>query len=201
MTLYIVIITVIVSALAFYKRPLFEHLSLKPYLVFHRFHLHRLVSHSLVHADWMHLIINMYVLYIFGGVCEKYFALYFGPKSNLIFIELYVFSLIFSSLYSVFKHRNNPMYSAIGASGAVNAVLFTSIFFDPWNKLWFFGVIPVPGIVFGVLYMVYCIIMARKEADNIGHDAHFFGALMGLIFPLFIDFSLLPQFLEKIVNP
>ncbi|MBN1925067.1 MAG: rhomboid family intramembrane serine protease, partial [Prolixibacteraceae bacterium] len=80
-------------------------------------------------------------------------------------------------------------------------VLFTSIFFDPWHKLLFFGVIPIPGIVFGVLYLAYCIVMARKASDNIGHDAHFFGALFGFVFPLFIDFSLLPQFIEKIIHP
>lgn len=200
MSLIIVIITAAVSIYAFSNTNLVNQLSLKPNLVYHRFQIHRIFTSSLVHADWAHLIINMYVLYIFGGVCEQYFSALFGAKSNLYFIQLYLISLVFSSLYSIFKHKNNPYYSAIGASGAVNAVIFTSIFFDPWNKLYFFGVLPIPGIVFGILYLGYSYYMGKKNRDNIGHDAHFFGALFGFIYPVIIDPSLAQHFINRLLG-
>jgi membrane associated rhomboid family serine protease len=199
MVLIIVIITSLVSVYAFSNPHVTEELCLKPNLVYHRFHIHRIFTHSLIHADWMHLIVNMYVLYIFGEVCTNNFSLYFGGKSNLYFLELYLFSLAFSSIYSILKYKNNPYYRAVGASGAVMAVVFTSIFFDPWNKLWFFGILPVPGIIFGLLYLGYCIYMGRKNMDNIGHDAHFFGAVFGFIFPLIVNYHLFDQFIEKLL--
>jgi len=80
------------------------------------------------------------------------------------------------------------------------AVVFTTIFFDPWNKLWFFGIVPIPGILFGILYLIYSLYMGRKNIDNIGHDAHFTGAIFGFLFPLIVDFRLLTIFLEKLLN-
>jgi membrane associated rhomboid family serine protease len=199
MVLIIVIVTSLVSVLAFSNHKLTEELSLKPTLVYHRFHIHRIFTHSLVHADWTHLIVNMYVLFIFGEVCMNNFSLYFGGKAGLYFFQLYFFSLVFSSVYSIFKHKNNPHYTAVGASGAVMAVVFTSIFFDPWNKLWFFGIVPVPGIIFGFLYLIYSVYMGKKNSDNIGHDAHFFGAVFGFIFPLIVNFRLIEQFIDKLL--
>jgi membrane associated rhomboid family serine protease len=200
MILIIVLITSLVSVYAFYNPSLIDQLSLKTNLVYHKFQVHRILTHSLIHADWMHLIVNMYVLYIFGQICLNYFALYFGVKANLYFLQLYFFSLIVSSLYSIFKHKNNPYYSAVGASGAVMAVVFTTIFFDPWNKLWFFGIVPIPGIVFGIAYLAYSVYMGKKNSDNIGHDAHFTGAIFGFIYPIVIDFQLFSNFLDKLLS-
>lgn len=198
MILLIVVVTSLISIFAFSNHRAVEELSLKPVLVYHRFHIHRIFTHSFIHADWVHLIVNMYVLFIFGEVCMNNFALYFGDKAGLYFLELYFFSLAFSSVYSIIKYKNNPNYSAVGASGAVMAVVFTTIFFDPWNKLWFFGVVPVPGIVFGLLYLGYSVYMGKKNTDNIGHDAHFFGALFGLIFPVIVEPQLLNLFADKL---
>lgn len=200
MSLIIVLLTVGVSVYAFYKRQVFEQLSLRPNLVFYRYQIHRVLTHSLVHADWPHLIVNMYVLFIFGQLAEQYFAIHFAGKSDFYFIQLYLLSLVASSIYTLIKYRKNVHYNAVGASGAVMAVVFTSIFFDPWNKLWFFGLIPVPGIVFGIAYLAYSYYMSRKNVDNVGHDAHFTGAVFGFLYPVLIDFSLLGDFLEKLLN-
>ena len=199
-TLFIVLITIGVSVYAFYNAGILEKLNFRPNLVFHNMQLHRLVTHALVHADWMHLLVNMYVLYIFGGVVEQYFAIYFGMKANLHFLQLYIGSLIFSSGYSLFKHKDNYYYSAVGASGAVMAVVFTSIFFDPWNMLYFFGVIPIPGIVFGALYLAYSYYMGRRGQDNIGHDAHLLGAIFGFLYPILVQPPLLQRFIEQLFN-
>lgn len=198
MSLIIVIITIAVSVYAFYNRRVADLLSLKPHLVYHKFHFHRLITHSLVHADWSHLLVNMYVLYVFGSVCEGYFGVVFGAKSSFLFVQLYLLSLIVSSAFSIFKHKNNIYYTAVGASGAVMAVVFTTIFFDPWNKLWFFGVIPIPGILFGILYLGYSFYMGKQSKDNIGHDAHFTGAVFGLIYPIIIAPSLFQHFIDKL---
>lgn len=198
MSLIIVVITVLVSVYAFYNRHVVEALSMKPNLVYHRTQVYRLLSHGLVHADWAHLLVNMYVLYVFGEVCESYFGMVFGSKAGFYFVQLYLLSLIISSVWSVFKYKNNTYYSAIGASGAVMAVVFTSIFFDPWNKLWFFGIIPIPGVLFGVLYLGYSLYMGKKNNDNIGHDAHFIGAVFGLIYPIIIEPSLWHHFIDKL---
>lgn len=196
----IILITIGVSVYAFYNKHIINKLSLKPNLVYHRFQLHRVLTHGLIHADWSHLIVNMYVLYIFGRVCEAYFIFHFKGKADLYFIQLYIFSLVVSSLYSIFKHKNNVHYSALGASGAVMAVVFASIFFDPWNMLYLFGIVPIPGIVFGALYLGYSYFMAKKNVDNVGHDAHFIGAIFGFIYPIIIDTSLLNQFFERLIS-
>jgi membrane associated rhomboid family serine protease len=197
-SLIIVLLTIAVSVYVFYNRQWFDRFSLQTFKIIHTKQWYRVFSHVLVHADWSHLLVNMYVLFVFGKVCEAYFNLYFDGKSTLYFLLLYVSSVIVSSIYSIIKFKNNKYYSAVGASGAVMAVVFTSIFFDPWNKLWFFGVIPIPGIVFGALYLAYSYYMGKKNIDNIGHDAHFTGALFGMVFPILIDFSLLKVFLEKL---
>lgn len=199
MVIIIVVITSLISIYAFSNASITEQLSLKPTLVYHKHQYYRILSHSLIHADWTHLIVNMYVLFVFGDVCNQYFEYYFGAKHTFLFMALYITSLIFSSLFSIFKHRNNQGYSAIGASGAVMAIVFTSIFFDPWNKLWFFGIIPIPGILFGIIYLIYSLYMGKKNIDNIGHDAHFTGAVFGFLFPLIVDFRLLNMFIEKLL--
>lgn len=200
MLILLIIITGFVSFTAFSNRELFDKLSFRPYAVMHQKEYYRLVSHALVHADWGHLIINMYVLYMFGEVCMQYFHITFGSQPFAKFILLYVSSVLVSSIYGLYKHRNDPYYSAIGASGAVMAVVFTSIFFDPWTKLWFFGVIPIPGILFGILYLAYSLYMGKKNVDNVGHDAHFSGAVYGLIFPILLEPRLLNSFISKLFS-
>lgn len=198
MSLIIILITLGVSIYAFSNRQVADKLAMKPYLLLKKREYYRVITHALIHADWPHLLINMYVLFMFGQLTEGYFQIIFGTNASLHFVLLYLLSLVFSSVYSIYKYRNSMYYSAVGASGAVMAVVFTSIFFDPWSKLWFFGVIPVPGIVFGVLYLIYSIYMGKRNTDNVGHDAHFFGAVFGFIYPLLADFSLLSHFVEKL---
>ena len=198
MSLIIVLITIGVSVYAFYNQHVVHRLSLQPHRITKQKEYYRLLTHGLVHADWAHLLINMYVLYMFGKVSETYFAYFFEMSSSVLFVFFYIAALVVTGVLSVIKHKKMPGYTAIGASGAVMAVVFASIFFDPWNKLWFFGVIPIPGIVFGALYLGYSYYMGKKNTDNIGHDAHISGALFGLIFPVIIKGSLLNHFFEQL---
>jgi membrane associated rhomboid family serine protease len=199
MTVFIIIITVVVSVLAFYRDGIMSRLLFNPYQVYHRKEIHRLITHGFLHADWIHLIINMIVLYSFGKNVEAWMGLL--KKQGLVnhplllYGILYFGGIIISSLITLFRHRNNIHYNSVGASGAVSAVIFTSIFFSPLDRIYFFGVLPIPGILFAVIYLIYSSYMSRRSADNINHDAHFAGALFGFVFPAFIDFRLIEHFL------
>ncbi len=202
MTLYIVLFTSVISVLAFSRPELMYRLQFNPYQVYHRKEFYRLISHALLHADWVHLFINMLVLFSFGTAVERYFArlesMDMLRSSVLSYLLLYIGAVVVSSLATLKKHKDNHWYNAVGASGGVSAVIFTSIFFAPWQNLLLWAIIPIPGILFGVLYLVYSHYMSRKASDNINHDAHFIGAVYGLLFPLLIDFSLLRTFIDQL---
>ncbi len=202
MTIYIVIFTALISVLAFSRPQLFNKLQFNPYKVYHRKQYYRLLTHALLHADWIHLIINMLVLLSFGTAVEYYFAqseitgtLRFP---GLIYILLYVSAVAVSSLTTLAKHKDNPGYNSVGASGGVSAVVFTSIFFAPWQNLLLYAIIPIPGVVFGALYLAYSHHMSNKASDNINHDAHFIGAVYGLLFPLLVDINLFGDFIQQL---
>jgi len=201
MTLIIVIITSIISILSFYSDNLMSRLTFNPYQVYHRKEFWRLLTHGFLHADWVHLIINMIVLYSFGKNVEAWFnQLRIEDYINspvLTYLLLYLGGVIVSTLPTLFKQRNNYMYNSVGASGAVSAIVFTSIFFSPLDKIYFFGAIPIPGIIFAILYLGYSSYMSRRGKDNINHDAHFAGAIFGFIFPVFIDFDLVSHFIKS----
>ncbi|MGD9930584.1 MAG: rhomboid family intramembrane serine protease [Mangrovibacterium sp.] len=198
MTIILIAITSLVSIAAFNRPDLIDKLQFNASQIYHRKEYHRLITHGFVHANWEHLIVNMIVLLSFGRAIEMYFEYGFGRMANAYFLILYFGGMIASNGYALFKHRNNYYYNAVGASGAVSAVLFAAIFFEPWDKIYFFGVIPIPGIVFAVLYLVYSYYMSRKQNDNIAHDAHFLGALFGFVFPILLNFQFLERFLDKL---
>lgn len=204
MTIVFIIITCIVSVLAFSNRELFARLQFNPYQVYHRKEYYRLVSHGFVHADWMHLIVNMIVLYSFGSAVERYFGQLEGEglmnHGNVWFTFMYVAAIIFSSVTTLKKYKDNIMYNSVGASGAVSAVLFCSIFFNPWATLSLYFFIPLPAIIFGVGYLIYSQYMSKKNVDNINHDAHFIGAVFGFLFPLLIKFSFIYIFINQLLR-
>ena len=202
MTLFIIIITVIITVIAFNSEEMMSRLMLNPYQVVHKREWYRIFTHGFLHADWTHLIINMIVLYSFGSNVENWFRqLKLSGYINsppLTYSLLYFGGIVISSLITLVRHRNNRWYNSVGASGAVSAVVFTSIFFSPLDRLYFFAVLPIPGIVFAVLYLIYSSYMSRRNRDNINHDAHFLGAVFGLVFPILIDNDLLSHFIESL---
>jgi len=175
-------------------------LQFNAYHIYHRKQYYRVLTHAFIHANWEHLIVNMIVLFSFGAVVEQYFTYHFRGAATYYYLTLFFGSVIFSTLWSLYKQKDNPYYNAVGASGAVSAILFTAIFFDPWNNIYFFGILPIPGIIFGGLYLYYSYYMSTKKTDNIGHDAHFLGAVFGFFFPVFIRPSLLAGFIEMLLG-
>lgn len=198
-TIVIIAITVIVSLIAFSNEELMNKLLFYPARMDTPAEYYRFVTAGLIHADFIHLFFNMYVLYIFGEYVESAYTVYIGKP--YLFGMMYFFALIASSLPSFAKHRNNHYYRALGASGAVAAVLFSFVYYAPWTMLYFFGIIPIPAIVFAVLYLVYSAYSAKKGQDNIGHDAHFYGAVFGFIITLIIDPSHGRDFIQQVLSP
>ena len=205
LTLFLVVITAAVSIYAFNNRVMFDKLKFNPYMVSKKNDYKRLFTHGLLHADWMHLIVNMYVLYAFGDAVESMMSLpaifpktfYYG---KFLFVFMYLLALPISSLPALLKHKDNHAYNAVGASGAVSAVLFASIIMFPQMKLGFLFVpfIKIPGPIFGIAYLAYSYYMGKKGLDNIGHDAHFVGALFGLTFPIMLNPEIVTYFLHSI---
>jgi membrane associated rhomboid family serine protease len=199
--IYIIIgVTAVVSYLSWQNETLFRKLLLSPYAMIRNKEYYRLITHGFLHSGWTHLIVNMLVFWSFGRVLLFYFVQVWGTKGILLFILLYLSSIVVSSLFSVIKHKDDYSYSAVGASGATSAIVFASLFFDPWNMIYFFGIIPIPGIVFGVIYLVYSYRMAKRATDNIGHDAHFWGAVFGFVFPLLFKPQLFQFFIQRLIN-
>ncbi|MDF1574701.1 MAG: rhomboid family intramembrane serine protease [Bacteroidales bacterium] len=201
-TLIIVILSILVSVLAFRRREMFYRLDLSPARVVHHKEYYRIFTHAFLHADYFHLGINMLVLYSFGTYIEEVFSqleeaglIFSGP---FFFVFLYVAGISLASVATITRYRNVEGYSAVGASGAVSAIVFTYIFFAPLQKIYFYMVLPIPGILFGVLYLAYSSYMSRRNSDNINHSAHFWGAVVGFVFPILLEPSLFLVFLEKL---
>lgn len=199
MTLYIVIFTTLISILALGNHKLMEQLIFNPYVTRVRNEWFRFFSCALLHADYIHLGVNMFVLYSFGQAVEYYYDYAFGSKGTLMFILLYVSSVIAANISTYMKHQHNPAYNSLGASGAVSAIVFTSILFNPFDKVYLYGFIGLPGIVIGVAYLIYSYYMSqRASGDNINHEAHFYGSIHGIVFTIAFKPEIGKRFLEQL---
>jgi membrane associated rhomboid family serine protease len=196
-TLIIIAITALISFLAFNNVELIHRLILWPPALNRDRQYYRLVTYGLIHADPQHLIFNMLTLYFFGQSMERLYNNSLGPFGFALF---YVGGLIVSILPTYVRNRNNPDYRSLGASGAVSAVLFAFILIKPWATILVFF-IPMPAIVYAVLYVVYSIYMDRRSADNVNHSAHLWGALYGVVFTILMEPSVIGMFLNNLAHP
>ena len=198
LTYIIIAITCLVSIPAFQNREMFAKLLFNPSIVRTNREWYRFVTHAVLHADFIHLLMNMYVLYMFGGMVEDIFISAFGTiKGETFFFLLYFISIIASTIPSYEKHKNDFHYNAVGASGAVSAIVFSAILLNPWMSLsLMFIPIPIPAPIFGLLYLVYCWYMAKRGGDNIAHDVHYWGSLFGVLFTLVV----LPQTFFNVID-
>jgi len=187
MTIYIVLITAIISIIAFQQKSVYSRFLFNPYMVSRYNEWYRFLTSGFIHADWLHLLLNMFVLYQFGTQVEFMYDHIFEAKGWFYYLILYLGGILIAIAPTYQKHKNNPGYNGLGASGAVSAVLFTSILFDPLQKLYLFGVLGMPGIVFGLAYLAYSYYMNRKGQDNVNHDAHFWGAIFGVVYTLILS--------------
>ena len=173
---FIFAFTILTSIWAFYSDNVYARMILHPFSVYRGQRAYTVISSGFIHADIMHLLFNM--------LSYSFFAFALEPiLGHWQFGVLYFVSLILSDLPTVYKHKNDEWYHSLGASGAVSAVIFSYILYNPISPL---GLMLIPGfqmpaVVFGVLYLIYCNYAAKRAADNINHDAHMFGALSGLL--------------------
>jgi membrane associated rhomboid family serine protease len=177
------IITGLVSLAAMQNRELFNKLMFNAYMVKHANEWYRVITHAFVHSGWMHLFVNMWVLWLFGPSTESFFEDYRGEAGPFVFGALYLGGILFATLPSFRRHQDNFNYNAVGASGAVAAVLFSAIYFRPTIDLYLMMIpIPIPAVVFGIGYLVLEWYLDKNSNDHIAHDAHFWGAAFGFIF-------------------
>ncbi|MGD9977235.1 MAG: rhomboid family intramembrane serine protease [Bacteroidales bacterium] len=202
MTYSVLAITIVISLIAFKDERLVQRLLLSPYKVFKQKEWYRLVTHAFVHANFLHLIVNMFVLLSFGKATEHWlYQLKYSGYINspvLHFYTLYLGGAIVATLTTLKKYKNDYSYQSVGASGAISGFIFFCIFFDPLENLYLIAAIPIPGIIFALAYLFYSHYMGKKGGDNVNHDAHFVGAVFGFIYPLLINPKLIFHLLNSL---
>ncbi len=196
-TLILIAITCVVSFAAFQNEKWMRNWIFWPPAITRNREYHRFVTYGLLHADAQHLLFNMITLYFFGSIIERFFTSHIGAIG---FAGFYVLGLIASILPSYVKNKNNAQYRSLGASGSVSAVLFAFILLQPWATIVVF-VVPVPAIMYAVLYIVYTIVMDKQRRDNVNHSAHLWGAAYGVLFAVVMEPRILGAFFEQLAHP
>ncbi len=188
----ILVLTCVVSFIAFSNRKVMDDLILWPPAITRKREYYRLLTYGLIHADGMHLLFNMLTLYFFGRAMAPFYNVLLGGSFG--FGVFYLGGLLVSILPTYLKNRHRSDYYSMGASGAVCAVLFGYILLAPWTPI-LVVVIPMPAIIYAVLYIAYSVYMDRRSQDNVNHSAHLWGAAYGVIFTLVLKPQVLPYFL------
>lgn len=204
-TIIICIITGFVSYRAFEDRDLFFKLKHYPFAEARDKSYYRFLSSMFVHGSWTHLLINLFVLYGFGQSVEFYFMEVFGEILGRInFVLLYILSGVFADIPTYLKHKDNQMFSAVGASGAVSGILLAFVIFKPWAPLTFvfFPFFDIPAIVMTVGFLAYSSWASRNDrGGRIDHMAHFYGAVFGFLFTIVLKPELFSYFIAELQNP
>lgn len=193
----IIVLTCVVSYTAFNNAKLMDDWILRPFVALRQKQYYRYVTYGFLHADFMHLLFNMITLFFFGRLMEDFYTSQLGPFGFALF---YLGGLIVSVLPSALQNKNDSRYATLGASGAVSAVLFAYILFQPWTTLLIFF-IPCPAIVYAVLYVAYSIWLDKKGGDNVNHSAHLWGAAYGVAATLLIQPTVFSHFLSQLMGP
>ena len=198
---------IIVGITCLVSFPLMEKQTGKALLIFHPVTIrehhqwYRFVTSAFVHADVMHLAVNMFVLWSFGNAIERYYyPAFMGDFAAQKYMVLYFGGVVVSSVPSYFRQNRNPNYAALGASGGVSAVVFAAILFEPWQNLYLYGVIAIPQILAGAAYLFYSWYKDKKATDNIGHMAHFAGAVWGLLITGLMNPELFTRFVQRVLQ-
>lgn len=194
-TVALVALTTFISWRGFGDQMLRSNLLMNPYAVRHHGKYYRLVAHGFIHANWMHLIVNMIVLWFFGRNMELFFKAKLGMGLGIgAYLLLYLGGVVVATFPSLWKHKDNPHYNSIGASGGTSAILLASILINPLQTLYLYFSIPMPAWIFAILFFGYEIYMQRRGGTGIAHDAHIFGAIFGLVFMTVVDYRILIDF-------
>ena len=203
-TLIIIIVTVIVSIFAFRSQKVMDDLIFYPTAITEKNQYYRFISYGLIHADISHLFFNMYAFYLFGGACENSFVNIFGNYGKTFYLLMYFLALIACVIPDFNKYKTNPGYRSLGASGAVSAVVFAYILFNPLQGIGLLFIpIFIPGFLFGILFIVISYFLGKKGGTSVNHSAHIWGALFGVTFiivfsEIFSTYPLLNNFIKSV---
>ena len=206
-TFLIIAITSVTSFIAFSKQSLKDDLLFWPYKIKREGQLYRFVTHGALHADAMHLIFNMVSFYSFGIALENYlFLALFGEMSRAMLAVMYVSAIVVAVIPDYFRYQDKSFYRSLGASGAVSAVVFSAITIQPKMPIQFFFIpYPIPGYLFGLGFLLLSAALAKKGTGNIGHNAHFWGSIYGVLFTYvaaryFAKIDLLEYFIKTVLG-
>lgn len=198
-TLSIIVLTCLISVTAFNNSRILEDLIFWPPAISIRHQYYRFVSCALIHADIMHLAFNMITLYFFGRVMEAYYMGVLGLP-HFYYLVLYVGAVIVANIPTYLKRKDDYNYRSLGASGGVCAVLFAFVLLRPWTTIQVFF-IPIPAIIYAGLFLGYSVYMGKRGGDNVNHDAHFWGALFGVVFTIAVRPGVIDIFLNELSHP
>lgn len=198
-TITIIALTAVISIAGFRFGNIIDALIFWPPAITRKFQYYRFITCGFIHASTMHLLFNMLTLFFFGRIMEVYYMGMLGLQ-HYYYLVLYVGALIVSNIPTFIKHRNDYQYRSLGASGAVSAILFAFILLKPWVTIYVFF-LPVPAIVYGGLFLVYSVYMSKKGGDHINHDAHFYGALFGVLFTIAVHPDVVNIFIDELKHP
>lgn len=218
-TTFLVIILAF-SLYCFYDRTAMYKYLFHPYSVKRNNEHYRFLTHAFIHGDTMHLFLNVFSLWMFGYAVEDvyYVDLFLNDPYNptdedrtqavrlarLAYIGLFTGGIYAASITEYFKNRDNFSYSSLGASGAIEAVIFSFIIIQPFQTLYLF-VLPMPAWLLGVAFLVGSYYLSKRktgdpEADRVGHEAHFWGAIFGVIYTIILKPSLVTKLFTAITN-
>lgn len=198
-TIILIIANIAASLYAWDKKDLYYKWMLNPYKVKRNNQYYRFITSGFIHGDYMHLGFNMIALYSFGNNFESELYKLTGNAYPLYFFGVYLLALIVSDLPTYFKYQNKPNYNSLGASGAVSAIIFACILLDPLGKVYIYF-IPIPGFIFGVLYLIYSYYSGKKLEGGVNHDAHFYGAVFGIAAIIALHPKALIEFYDDVIS-
>jgi membrane associated rhomboid family serine protease len=198
---YIIIaITLLSSFYAWKNHNIFHNWIFNPYQVSTNKQYYRFITSGFIHSSYTHLFFNMFTFYFFSRAIETTFNQLYGSLGIVYFLILYLVGIIVSDIPTFLRHRNNPGYNSLGASGGVSSIVFSYILFFPTQNLYLFALIPIPGFILGLLFVIYSYYKGNSTGDKINHDAHLYGALFGLVFTIIIEPNIISHFIDQLSN-
>ena len=201
-TISILVVTVLISIQGFNNPDVIYKLRHWPTAEKNQKEYYRFLSSGFVHGSWIHLIINMFVFYQFGQEVEEKFISELDPMlGSLLFLVVYLLIIVLADIPSFMKHKDNPHYASIGASGAVSGIMMMYVIFYPWKMLLLYAVLPIPGVIAGIAYIIYSSWADKQQKGRIDHSAHLYGAILGIIFLFALKPSIIPVFIKQLMNP